>query len=149
MSNKNKSYGVAFGILSLIGALGVVASLVAGDRARFWVNWNFWFLFLLTIGLGALFIVALEYLVAARWSVPIRRAAERASSLTILAAPAVLIGLFSLPVIYPWATEGPKSAIVAGPPHPSRCTRRNAALSTTLLESVNAERSTRHSVRQT
>jgi len=54
---------------------------------RFWANWLLWFLFLVSIGLGSLFIVALEHLVGAKWSVPIRRTAERLGGLVLLAVP--------------------------------------------------------------
>jgi hypothetical protein len=82
---------------------------------RFWTNWLFWFLYLLTIALGALFIVALEHLVGARWSVPVRRASERVAGLLFLAGPASVVALFSLPVLYPWTTEeGLSSPLVAG-----------------------------------
>lgn len=70
---------------------------------RFWANWLLWFLFVLSIGLGSLFIVALEHLVGAKWSVPIRRAAERLGGLVLLAIPLGLVALLSLPSLYPWA----------------------------------------------
>ena len=69
---------------------------------RFWANWLVWFLFLGGIGLGSLFIVALQHLTDARWSVPVRRVPERLGSLVLPAVPLGLIALFSLPVLYPW-----------------------------------------------
>jgi len=96
------------------GLAGVAASFVSG-RERFWANWVLWFLFLLTIGLGCLFIVALEHVVAAKWSVPLRRVPERLSGLALLMAPAALLALFSLPVLYPWtAPESLKDPVIAG-----------------------------------
>ena len=96
------------------GLAGVAACFVSG-RERFWANWILWFLFLLTIGLGCLFLVALEHLVAARWSVPLRRVPERLSGLVLLMAPAALLALFSLPVLYPWtAPESLKDPLIAG-----------------------------------
>ncbi len=97
------------------GFLGVVAAWFAAGPERFWTNWLFWYLFIVTVALGSMFIVALEYLVGARWSVPVRRAPERLSSLALLAAPVGLIALFSLPVLYPWARPGGlESPVVAG-----------------------------------
>ena len=90
------------------GLAGVAAAFLVSGRERFWANWILWFLFLVTIGLGCLFIVALEHLVAARWSVPLRRVPERLSGLVLLMAPAALLALFSLPVLYPWTA--PESA---------------------------------------
>ena len=57
---------------ALGGGIALASYGVAGP-ARFWANWLVWFLFLLTLALGALFLVALEHLVSARWSVPLRR----------------------------------------------------------------------------
>jgi hypothetical protein len=85
------------------GAIGALATWLVAGPARFWANWVLWLTFLISIGLGSLFLVALEHLVAARWSVPIRRVAERLSGLVLLAAPVALVALFALPVLYPWA----------------------------------------------
>jgi len=93
---------LVFAGMAAVGAVGVVASYLTGPPERFWANWLLWFLFVLTIGLGSLFTVALGHLVAARWSIPIRRAPERLSALVLLALPMGLIALLSLPVLYPW-----------------------------------------------
>jgi hypothetical protein len=88
--------------MALVGAAGVAGAFFAATRDRFWASFIVWFLFVLTIGLGALFLVALNWLVGARWSVPLRRSSERIASLVVLAAPLAVIGLFALPVLYPW-----------------------------------------------
>src|SRR5262245_516255 len=91
---------------TLLGLAGVAGTYFVGGpagEARFWVNWIFWFVFLLTIGLGALFIVAIEHLVSAKWSTPIRRVAERVAGLILIAAPAGVVALLSLKTLYPWA----------------------------------------------
>ncbi len=98
-----------------IGAIGVIASLIVYGWSRFWINWIIWFLFLLTIGLGCLFIVALEHIVGARWSIPLRRIPERLSSLAILMGPASILALFSLHSLYPWMREESRNIpVVAG-----------------------------------
>lgn len=84
-----------------LGALGVVAAFFLAGPQRFWANWVMWFLFLMTVGLGALFIVALEHLVNARWSVPIRRIPERIATLLLPAIPVGLLALGAVPVLYP------------------------------------------------
>ena len=100
---------------TVVGLLGIVTTLVVFGRERFWVNWVVWLLFVLTAGLGCFFIVALEHLVGARWSVPLRRVPERLSSLVIVMAPAVLLGLLSLPHLYPWTKpESLQDPVVAG-----------------------------------
>jgi hypothetical protein len=96
--NADKRLTIAFAA----GLAGVVAAFVFAGRERFWINWILWFVFLLTVGLGCLFMVALEHVVGARWSIPMRRVPERLSSLALLMGPASLLALFSLPLVYPW-----------------------------------------------
>ncbi|MCE5308275.1 MAG: hypothetical protein LLG20_11600 [Acidobacteriales bacterium] len=100
---------------AVAGFVGVAATAFAAGWERFWVNWILWLLFVLTIGLGCLFIVALEHVVGAKWSVPLRRVPERLSSLTLLMGPALLIALFALPVLYPWTRpEAHNDPLIAG-----------------------------------
>ena len=95
----------------MLGLAGVVAACFFAGWERFWANWILWFLFLLTIGLGCLFLVALEHVVGARWSIPLRRVPERLSGLVLLMAPVALLALFSLPVLYPWThPESPEES---------------------------------------
>ncbi len=49
-----------------MGLVGVLATYALAGAERFWANWVLWFVYLLTIALGALFIVALEHLVGAQ-----------------------------------------------------------------------------------
>ena len=105
----------ALSLMTAVGFLGVVAACFLTRPERFWANWILWFLCVLTTGLGCLFIVALAHLVGARWSVPIRRVPERLSGLVVLAAPAALVALFALPVLYPWARpEAALNPVIAG-----------------------------------
>ncbi|MBZ5497533.1 MAG: quinol:cytochrome C oxidoreductase [Acidobacteriia bacterium] len=104
-----------FALGAVAGLGGVLATGFAVGWERFWVNWIFWFLFVLTIGLGCLFIVALEHVVGAKWSVPLRRVPERLSSLALLMGPALLLALLSLPILYPWTRpEAQADPIIAG-----------------------------------
>jgi len=86
-----------------LGALAVAVSYFAVGPQRFWANWLVWMLMLMSAGLGALFLVGLEHLTSARWSVPLRRTAERVAGLVVPASGAALLALFSLKVLYPWA----------------------------------------------
>jgi hypothetical protein len=88
--------------MTLIGAAGSAGVYFSVGRERFWVNWLVWTLFLLTLGLGNLFLVALERLVGAHWSVPMRRVPERIASLIPLAVVLLLVAFFGVPVIFPW-----------------------------------------------
>jgi hypothetical protein len=111
--NKNPSF-LLWGATAL-GALGVLASYAVAGHERFWVNWLFWFVLMFTLGLGSLFLVALEHLVGAKWSVPIRRIPERLSTLLLPVIPVGLIALCALPVLYPGTRpEAAQHPILAG-----------------------------------
>ena len=88
--------------VTLVGAAGTAGVYFSAARERFWVNWLVWTLFLLTLGLGNLFLVALERLVGAHWSVPMRRVPERIASLIPLGIVLLLIALLGVPSIFPW-----------------------------------------------
>jgi hypothetical protein len=94
--------GIILGLGCVVGLAGAGLTYFAFGRERFWLNWIVWFLFLLTIGLGCLFIVALEHVVGARWSIPLRRIPERLSGLVLLMIPVALLALLSLPDLYSW-----------------------------------------------
>jgi hypothetical protein len=97
-----REIGAKLKIGAALGLAGIIAAFLLSGRERFWANWVLWFLFLLTIGLGSLFIVALEHVVGATWSIPLRRVPERLSSLALLMGPAALVALLSLRFLYPW-----------------------------------------------
>lgn len=98
-----------------LGALGVLVSYAKTGPERFWANWILWFLFLFTMALGCLFLVAIEHLVAARWSVPIRRLPERLATLLLPVVPVALIALGAVPVLFPGAKpEALQNKILAG-----------------------------------
>jgi hypothetical protein len=107
--------GKSLGVAAVVGLAGVLATGFIYGWERFWVNWILWFVFVLTIGLGCLFIVALEHVVGTKWSVPLRRVPERLSGLAVLMMPAALLALLSLPVLYPWTKpESMKVPVIAG-----------------------------------
>ena len=112
--NGNRTSSV-LAVGAFAGLLGMAASLFVFGRERFWINWILWFLFVLTTGLGCFFIVALEHLVGARWSVPLRRVPERLASLVLLMAPATLLALLALPHLYAWTRpESLANPVIAG-----------------------------------
>ena len=88
--------------MTVLGAAGTAAAYASAGPARFWANWILWTIYLLTIGLGNLFMVALERLVGAHWSVPMRRVPERIASLIPLGIPLLIIAFFGVPVLFPW-----------------------------------------------
>jgi hypothetical protein len=99
----------------LAGAIPAGASYWLAGPARFWANWILWFLFLATLALGCLFLVALEHLVGARWSVPIRRVPERLATLLLPVTPVALFALGAVPALYPGARlEAVQDPVLAG-----------------------------------
>lgn len=61
------------------------------------------YMFLVSIGVGALFLVALEYVVNAEWSVPIRRVVENFAFIVPLLIILVIPLLFNITNIFSWA----------------------------------------------
>lgn len=115
MSQQNRSTtNLLRGTLAL-GAVGVVAAFLKASPERFWANWLLWFILLFTVGVGALFIVALEHLVNAKWSVPIRRIPERISTLLLPVVPIGLLAIGALRVLFPGTRpEALQNKILAG-----------------------------------
>ncbi len=81
--------------------LGVLAFFVDHSRAVF--NYLVAFAFMISIGVGALFLVALEYIAGADWSVPIRRVVEFFAAVTPLLAVLVIPLLFNIGELFHWS----------------------------------------------
>lgn len=88
-------------LLVVGGVLGILSYVL--DPARASYSYLITFLFIISIGIGSLFLVALEYASGAVWSVPFRRVSEFFSSivpfLILLAIPLV----FNLHDIFKWS----------------------------------------------
>jgi len=93
-------------------ATALLAASVLSDATRFLTDSLVLFIFILTLGLGSLFLVTLEHTVNATWSIPFRRISENLATLIpvslVLSLP-VLIGLGRL---YEWT----HSELVASDP---------------------------------
>lgn len=108
----------AWKIAAAVGVLGLVGAFVgwSGDARRFAFSYLFAFFAFLTISLGAMFFVLVQYLTSAGWSVTVRRTAE----FMMVAIP--VFALLFVPVfmsrteLYPWfgLTE-PASSQESGP----------------------------------
>ncbi|MDC0357784.1 quinol:cytochrome C oxidoreductase [Oligoflexia bacterium] len=100
----SKTYPLIVG-MTVLGALGVSLCAFGGPdvRVRFFANWVLWLVMLLSLFLGSLFLVTLEHLVSARWSVPLRKVPERLASVLWLVVPVALIALFGIHDLYLWA----------------------------------------------
>lgn len=78
----SSSAGKLKGVLLGVGALGLAASAAGAfgaDREQFYFSYLAAFAFVATIGLGLFFFTILQHLVAARWSVVVRRISETAA----------------------------------------------------------------------
>lgn len=84
-----------------IGVVIIAVSFVVDkDRAMF--NYLMMYMFLLSIGLGSLALVALEYLVGATWSTPFRRVSEFLASVLPLLIILVIPIFFGMHDLYHW-----------------------------------------------
>src|SRR5262249_20665787 len=93
----------------------LIAALIPGSREQFFRAWLLAFYFVLGLSLGALVLVMLNYVVGGNWGFVLRRfheASSRTLPLVALLFLPLLLGLFSEPYLYEWATPGiddPKS----------------------------------------
>ena len=99
LSRKTTLVGWWFVILGIIVYL--LGYLTDAREAAFTTIVNF--LFLTSIAVGALFLVALEHVSGAVWSVPMRRVSEFLAALTPVAALLAIPVFFHLHEVYHWA----------------------------------------------
>ncbi|MFH0991854.1 MAG: quinol:cytochrome C oxidoreductase [bacterium] len=96
---------LAFGLLIWIGGYAI-------DAKRSAFNTIISFLFLASIAGGAIFLVALEYIAGAVWSVPMRRVNEFLGALTFVVPFLAIPLLFNMHELYHWTHEDAVSADV-------------------------------------
>ncbi len=96
-------------------AIGVIVFLVAllVSPQRAWYSFLTNYLFFLALGLGGVFLVALEYITSATWTVVFRRLPEAAASYLPAAFLLAIVLLIGVPHIYPWAVAGYSGFITA------------------------------------
>ena len=99
-----KAWQVFLGI-GVLGLAGAAAGYKA-DPHRFAYAWLFGLMTVLPIGLGALFFVVIQHIVAAYWSVTVRRVAEFIMNGLPAIAVLVLPLMFVAPELYSWMHEG-------------------------------------------
>ncbi len=96
-----KVLNIGLGLLVVGTGFGLIGLLL--DSQRFLLNYLIAFTFLISVAVGTLFLVALEYVAGADWSVPIRRVTEFFSStvpfLLILGIPL----LFNIGSLFHWS----------------------------------------------
>lgn len=88
----------------LILAVGVVLGILAfyTDHTRAIFNYLIAFIFLLSVGVGSIFLISLEYITGAVWSVPFRRIVEFMASVTLLLFILVIPLLFNMHDLFHW-----------------------------------------------
>lgn len=91
----------AWKIAAVLAAVGVVACAVGfvADPRRFAFSWLFAFVTFLTLGLGAIFFIGIQFLTVAHWSVTVRRTAE------FFAAGLPVFVLLFVPLALPGSVE--------------------------------------------
>jgi len=83
--------------------LGVLSYFIEPVRASF--NYLVMFVFLLSIGLGSMFLIAIEYLTGADWSVQLRRITEFFASLVVVLILFVIPLFFNMSNIFQWLNK--------------------------------------------
>lgn len=102
--------------LNQIGLIILIAGIVLGiigffsDHHRALLNYLMAYMFVLSIGIGSLLLIALEYVGGADWSVPIRRVVEFFAAIIILLPILVLPLVFNLHDIFHWTHKDVVSA---------------------------------------
>jgi hypothetical protein len=99
--------------LTVLGGAAFCAGL-AESPARAWLNLLLVSFFWLSLGLGALVFVALQYVSAAGWSVAFRRVPEAMAAIVPVAAVGLGVVFLARPSLYPWASASAESAPEAG-----------------------------------
>ncbi len=99
-----KFLNTGFALLGVGLVFGIIAFIIDSQRASY--SYLTSFMFLISLGVGSLFLVSLEYLAGAVWSTPFRRISEFFSGiipyLIILAIPL----FFTLHDIFHWTNSG-------------------------------------------
>jgi hypothetical protein len=95
--------------LAGVGGVALVAGLVQAPE-RVWPNVLLVSYYLLSLGLGGLVFVALQYVSAAGWSVSFRRVPEGMFAVIPLAAACMMIVFLLSPSLYPWTSSSAAEA---------------------------------------
>ncbi|CAN5608460.1 membrane protein [soil metagenome] len=88
-------------VLSVIGILIIGASFIF-DKERAAFDYLWLYMFLVSIGLGGLLLIAMEYVAGATWSIPFRRICEWLSGIIPLLIIMVIPLVFSMHSLFEW-----------------------------------------------
>src|SRR5215207_5226344 len=92
-------------VLALLGAV-VCAILAPGNPKQFYFSWLVSFLFFLSLALGALFFVLIQYASQGGWGIVLRRIGETIFATLPVMAALFLPVLFGLHDLYLWTVPG-------------------------------------------
>jgi hypothetical protein len=90
---------------ALLGAAGC-AILGAANPKQFFFSWLVSFLFFLSLALGALFFVLIQYATQGGWGIVVRRIGETVFAMVPVMAVLFVPVLFGLQDLYPWSVPG-------------------------------------------
>jgi hypothetical protein len=95
---------------AIVGVIGIAAAAFGytTDPQRFAFSWLFAFFLFLTVGLGALFFVLIQYITKAGWSITVRRTAEFLMFGLVAFVVLVLPVLGTMDRLFPW-THAPQA----------------------------------------
>ncbi|HEX2788584.1 MAG TPA: quinol:cytochrome C oxidoreductase [Ignavibacteria bacterium] len=96
----NKVFSIGIALIVIGGILAAASFIFNPDRAYF--NYVIMYMFIVSIAIGSLGLVAMEYLVGASWSVPFRRISEFLSSVTPLLVLLVIPIILGMHTLYHW-----------------------------------------------
>lgn len=91
-------------LLAILGVAGLLAGgiLGMGDPKQFFASYLVAFLFFMSIGLGGLFFVLIQFVTRAGWSVAVRRQSENLMFMLVLCALFFLPLVAGLSALFPW-----------------------------------------------
>jgi hypothetical protein len=120
MKQGELTFRLPWGMISLCAGLGLLggAALAAGlsqAPERAWFDLLLVSYYLLSLGLGALVFVALQYVTRAGWSVGLRRVPEAMAAIIPVAAVGLGVVLLARPSLYPWAVPAEAERAIASP----------------------------------
>jgi hypothetical protein len=105
---------VVCGVLTVLGGAALAAGLLRAPE-RAWLNVLLVSYYLLSLGLGGLVFVAIQYVTGAGWSVALRRVPEAMAAIIPVAALGLGAVFLARPSLYPWAGPPPEGAGVSSP----------------------------------
>src|SRR5215471_14934623 len=93
------------GAIAVLGIAGC-AILGPGNPKQFFFSWLVSFLFFLSLALGALFFVLIQYATQGGWFIVVRRIGETVFTTIPVMALLFIPVLFGLRFLYPWSVPG-------------------------------------------